>query len=203
MPLTEHYDLFYLDADEEISEFPGTWDYTMDKIDKAIHDASANDDVAASRVTGTLNAARIPNIAASKTTTGTFADARIPSTIARTAEVDRSTGPRKINSLIVDGGELSGVLGIARIGAVVTIYASNLKMDGSGSAQLCTLPPGFRAPANMKTEWCGRGGATEYFDLYDSGSVWAGRLGPGKAHTGVITYITTDSWPSSLPGDPA
>lgn len=115
----------------------------------------------------------------------------------------RVTGPRNINSLITNGGDISGELGLIRCGNTVTIYATSLKMDGSGSSKLIILPDGFRPPVTMQAEWCGRGSKTEYFDIYSSGSIWAGRLGKDKDHNGVITYVTTDSWPSTLPGDPA
>lgn len=61
MAVTDHYDFRYIDPDEEISEFPDFWNHTIDGIDEAIHDASANDDVAASRITGTIADAQLPN----------------------------------------------------------------------------------------------------------------------------------------------
>lgn len=206
MALSEHYDLRYLDPEEAVSDFPSQWDHVIDKIDAAIHDAA----------TAPVSLSRLPNLPAGKTTSGRFADARIPTTVARTSETSalesriaelesgpRVTGPRNINSLITNGGDISGELVLIRSGNTVTIYATSLKMDGSGSSKLTTLPDGFRPPVNMQTEWCGRGGATEYFDIYASGSIWAGRRGKDKDHAGVITYVTTDSWPSTLPGDPA
>lgn len=96
MAVTDHYDFWHLDPDEEISDFPSTWNYNIDDIDAAIH-AAATDPVAVSRVpklpasqidSGKFAQARIPNLPASQTTTGEFADARIPASIARTADVD-------------------------------------------------------------------------------------------------------------------
>lgn len=77
MAVTDHYDFWYLDPDEEISDFPSMWDFNIDKIDTAIHDAA----------TAPVSLSRLPNLPASKTTTGTFADARIPSSIARSSTV--------------------------------------------------------------------------------------------------------------------
>ena len=204
MAVTDHYDFWYIDPDEEISDFPSTWNYNIDDIDAAIH-AAATNNVALSR---------LPNLPAGKVTSGRFSEARMPSDVLnrlsayenRIKELEnanRNTGPRNINSLIKNGGDISGELGLIRSGDTVTIYATSLKMDGSGSAQLISLPTGFKPPANMQTEWCGRGGSTQYFDIYASGSVWAGRRGKDEVHAGVITYVTKDSWPSTLPGDPA
>lgn len=69
MALTDHYDLRYVEADDEMSEFPGTWTNTVDKLDTAIYEAA----------TGNVDASRL---------TGTIANARIASTIARTADVE-------------------------------------------------------------------------------------------------------------------
>lgn len=99
MATTEHYDFWYLDPDEEISDFPNTWDFNIDKLDAAIHEA-ATDNVTVGRVpnlpaskttSGEFAQARIPNLPASKTTSGTFADARIPDSIARTSDLDDET----------------------------------------------------------------------------------------------------------------
>lgn len=206
MAVTDNYDFWNLDPAEAMSDFPSMWNWNIDKIDAAIHDAA----------TAPVSLSRLPNLPTSKVTSGRFADARIPTTVARTSETSalesriaelesgpRVTGPRNINSLITNGGDISGELGLIRSGNTVTIYARSLKMDGSGSSKLTTLPDGFRPAVNMQAEWCGRGIATQYFDIYASGSIWAGRRGKDKEHAGVITYVTTDSWPSTLPGDPA
>ena len=96
MAVTDHYDFWYIDPDEEISDFPSTWNFNIDDIDAAIH-AAATDPVAVSRVpnlpaskttSGKFAQARIPNLPASQINTGEFADARIPNSIARTADVD-------------------------------------------------------------------------------------------------------------------
>lgn len=99
MALSEHYDLNYLDPDEEISEFPNQWDHNIDKIDEAIHEAATNDvdldrlpNLPASQTTsGEFAQARIPKLPASHINTGEFAAARIPDSIARTADVDDET----------------------------------------------------------------------------------------------------------------
>lgn len=206
MAVTDNYDFWNLDPAEAMSDFPSMWNWNIDKIDAAIHDAA----------TAPVSLSRLPNLPTSKVTSGRFADARIPTTVARTSETSalesriaelesgpRVTGPRNINSLITNGGDISGELGLIRSGNTVTIYARSLKMDGSGSSKLTTLPDGFRPAVNMQAEWCGRGIASQYFDIYASGSIWAGRRGKDKDHAGVITYVTADSWPSTLPGDPA
>lgn len=39
MAVTDHYSLWYIEDDEEMSEFPGTWTNTVDKLDTAIYTA--------------------------------------------------------------------------------------------------------------------------------------------------------------------
>lgn len=113
-----------------------------------------------------------------------------------------STGVRVINSLIANGGTTSGTFSIYRVGPVVSISASGLQMDGTGSSQLCSLPSGFRPGTRVSTEWCIRD-TPLYFDIYASGSVWCARRGPGLDHFGIITYLTADPWPTGLPGTAA
>ena len=110
-----------------------------------------------------------------------------------------ATGIRVINSLIVNGGVTTGTFSIQRVGPVVTISASALQMDGAGSSLLCSLPSGFRPGTRISSEWCVRDQPL-YFDVYTSGSVWCSRLGPGRSHFGLLTYLTADPWPTSLPG---
>lgn len=110
-----------------------------------------------------------------------------------------TTGVRVINSLILNGGPVSGTLGLQRVGPIVTLTAASLQLDGSGSSQLCSLPSGFRPGTRIASEWCARD-QPQYFDVYSSGSVWCGRNGPGKSHNGLIAYTTTDAWPMTLPG---
>lgn len=69
MAVTDHYDFWHLDPDEEISDFPSTWNYNIDDIDAAIHEAATNN----------VALSRLPNLPAGKVTSGTFAQERIPS----------------------------------------------------------------------------------------------------------------------------
>lgn len=46
MASTDHYYLWYIEDDEEMSEFPGTWKNAVDKIDAAIYDAQSEIDAA-------------------------------------------------------------------------------------------------------------------------------------------------------------
>lgn len=55
MAVTDHYDIWYVDPDEEIAEFPNTWNYNVDKIDAAIYAAQKElDEASAGNEGGTL-----------------------------------------------------------------------------------------------------------------------------------------------------
>lgn len=132
MAVTDHYDFRYIDPDEEISEFPDFWNHTIDGIDEAIHDASATDDVAASRITGTLAAARIPNLPASKTTSGRFAEARMPQTILdRLDSLEYKSGQVDVSDYISDGFTIAsgGYATSERRGDVCTLVIADLKPE--------------------------------------------------------------------------
>lgn len=178
MAQTEHYNFWYLDPDEEISDFPNTWDYNVDKFDAAIYDAATNavtvgrvPNLPASKTTsGEFAQARIPDLPASQTTTGTFADARIPTSIARTAAVDdetaalksridelelktRTTGRRDISSLMenADGGAVH----VNRFGNLVELSIYGVEPSGEVSTSTTKVfgssgfPAGFRPVTSM------------------------------------------------------
>lgn len=202
MPLTEHYDLFYLDADEEISEFPGTWDYTMDKIDKAIHDASTADKVAATRITGTLAAARIPS-----TIARTSATSELENRIKELETGSRSTGLRNISELMTGG---TGSIFVGRTGDLVEINFYGITADGAPQNSLVKLfdddlfPYGFRPRRGFSAPVAAIAEKTISASprVYVSG----GRVdmnNPGSAAYGQFTFTTGDPWPSTLPGSPA
>lgn len=55
MAVTDHYSLWYVEDDEEMSEFPGTWSNTVDKLDTAIYTAQEElDNARAGNYGGTL-----------------------------------------------------------------------------------------------------------------------------------------------------
>lgn len=171
MAQTEHYNFWYLDPDEEISDFPNTWDYNVDKFDAAIYDAATNavtvgrvPNLPASKTTsGEFAQARIPNLPASKTTSGTFADARIPSNIARIAdipkiEVSTSVGTKiGINGQVIyyDSGwrdisgdiqnEWGGKIQVRRTLDTLNIAVIDLEPpETAPNNQFCPLPSGFQ-----------------------------------------------------------
>lgn len=228
MALSEHYDLRYLDPEEAVSDFPSQWDHVIDKIDTAIHDAatapvslSRLPSLPAGKVTsGTFAQARIPNLPASQTTTGTFADARIPNSIARTSDVDdetaalkkrikeledsnRDTGLRDISDSILDDEGWTGDnkrVRIQRTGRLVFISATGFMRDKSksGWTTLVGLPLGFRPPDDLYARDFSGG----IWRITRGGSVQI--QGPGRPLNYISsTYPTNQTWPSSLPGDPA
>lgn len=231
MAVTDHYDFWYIDPDEEISDFPSTWNFNIDDIDAAIHEAATNN-VAVSRVpklpasqidSGKFAQARIPNLPASQTTTGTFDDARIPNSIARTADVDdetaalkkridelenanRDSGPRDV-SYILDAPE-SGEAYVIRSGNVVQLSLIDIKYSepaSGGITEVGTLPYGFRPMFTMRgllsTTSPDSDKYVPRYSMIDTGRFWTNN--PGKGLYGDIFFITNNDWPSTMPGDPA
>lgn len=196
MAVTDHYDFWYLDPDEEISDFPSMWDFNIDNIDAAIHDAA----------TAPVSLSRLPSLPASKTTSGTFADARIPATIARTTEVDDSASEltkvidrlqsriSQLESQNVSTGfrsialpdPLEGAVYVVRENSIVTVYISNLR-GGTGSVDLGKLPKGMRPRSSLR-EIVQRG---SYLSVGYSGTMSFKFNSDTAWHIGAISYVPT------------
>lgn len=203
MAQTEHYNFWYLDPDEEISDFPNTWDFNIDKIDTAIHDASTADKVAATRITGTLAAARIPSTIARTSATDTLEDR-----IKRIEDNSRESGRRSIGGLMENG---SGNIYVQRRGDCVELNLYGVEPDGEPSNALIHLfgtsgfPNGFRPTASWSGP-CGYLGESTITGIPRLFMTRAGRLdvnNPGAMLYAQYFYFTNDPWPPSLVGEPA
>ena len=179
MAVTDHYDFRYIDPDEEISEFPDFWNYTIDGIDEAIHEAATDDvdldrlpNLPASQTTsGVFAISRIPSLSASKINSGKFAEARIPDSIARTDDVPELEVNTEAGTKISIGGNViyydsgwrdisddiqndwGGQIQVRRTLDNLNIAVIDLEPPESASNnQFCPLPSGFN-PYIPKSTW--------------------------------------------------
>lgn len=210
MALSEHYELRYLDPDASLSDFPSQWDHVIDKIDTGIHDAA----------TAPVSLSRVPSLPAGKVTSGKFADARIPDSIVRTSkttalenrikeleDVIRGTGARSIINVIPDDTYNSGSFVVERTGNMVTLIAKSLLLNGDGYTYIGRLPVGFRPAASLttiaSTRTGGSGSPAQPMPLNLDANGGMGMAVDGNHAHISEAFVTSDSWPSSLPGDPA
>lgn len=217
MAVTDHYDLWYLDPDEELSDFPHMWDINIDTIDDAIH-AAATDNVALSR---------LPNLPAGKTTSGRFADARIPTTIARKTdldnliEVDESAGRkisvagevikyesgwRDITATLRNGW--TGQIQIRRTLTELNIaLVDMLAPEAASNNQVCDIPAGFEPviPSGLwMTAPMRRDTNSVAFATISAANFYLNRDDTFQdGFWNMITVPATDTLPASLPGVPA
>ena len=110
------------------------------------------------------------------------------------------TGWRNLSSIFVNGW--IGVVRVRRVRATVTLLLDFVR---SGTAvEVVTLPSGFTPSVNLKFTVTG-GGAAQLIYLS-----WSGVLSKANtAHNGPTgggetwSFLTTDPWPTTLPGTPA
>lgn len=211
MGTTSKRGYYYPDGNDEVSLFPDQHRVNaMSKIDTDMNTA----------LTADIALSRIPNLPAGKVTSGKFADARIPDSIARTSkttalenrikeleDVIRGTGARSIINVIPDDTYNSGSFVVERTGNMVTLIAKNLLLTGNGYTYIGKLPVGFRPAASMttiaSTRTGGSGRAAQPMPLnLDANGGMGMAVNGNHAHISEA-FVTSDSWPSSLPGDPA
>lgn len=202
MAVTDHYGIWKLDPEEEMSDFPNTWNFNVDKIDAAIYEAATDD----------ITVSRLPDIPASKIATGRFPEARLPKAIFdRLDELENSTresGRREIGGLMING---NGRIYLERRGSSVLLNLYGVTPDGEPSNALVQLfgssgfPSGFR-PATSWSGPCGYTGTSSIAGIPRLYMNSGGRLAinnPGATLYGQYSYFTNDAWPSTLPGDPS
>lgn len=110
-----------------------------------------------------------------------------------------STGGRNITSLL-EGSVSGGTAYIIRVGPVVTVSFESITFSGSnpGYNQMLRLPSGFRPPFTLRDNYAAPSSSAQ-LALFGNGSVSTNQPA-GDVLRREITFCTTDSWPSSLPG---
>jgi hypothetical protein len=114
------------------------------------------------------------------------------------------TGWREIGSVLLNGFTATSVK-IRRFGNQVSITIFALDGSSSTGTTLYTLPTGFASDSRIRQTWMGRSSSDQtpnsaitYYSntiLLDPTSITSGR--------GTIDYLTTDTWPTTLPGTAA
>lgn len=109
----------------------------------------------------------------------------------------------------VAGGIKSGRVLIRRKESKVFIHFDNMTPESAGTnISLGRLPVGFRGTA-LSTRWVMLNGISTVPDIYTgnvSGLGYAniyGQFSNAPVLTGTASYLTDETWPSSLPGTPA
>ena len=116
------------------------------------------------------------------------------------------TGLRNINDLIPD--RASGELRIRRRGDTVHVVIDRVALDDFTNGTFASLPLGFRPEHRIFKE------AARYYvpdvatglmlSLSGQLVIPAGRsVSPGDTFNASFTYLTNNTWPSTLPGTPA
>lgn len=217
MALSEHYEFRSLDPDAALSDFPSQWDHVIDKIDTGIHDAA----------TAPVSLSRLPNLPASKTTSGKFAQARIPNLPASQIDsgrfpearmpqdiidrldnieeqMTRSTGARIVNDETNSHKVTSGDIVLMRVGNTVTFSMLKVKVDSeeSGLKNLISLPFGFRPLCTLRSNFSGDADSKS-IGIFSSWISITGDENSESTYKIILSWVTEDDWPSSMPGDPA
>jgi hypothetical protein len=113
------------------------------------------------------------------------------------------TGWREIESVLLNGFTATSVK-IRRFGDQVSITLFALNGASSTGTTLYTLPTGFASDSRIRQTWMGRSSSDQtpnsaitYFSNTISLATSPTLITSGR---GTIDYLTTDTWPATLPG---
>lgn len=212
-------------GNDAVSLFPGQNELLfMKKLDTDMDTAlTANiaaariPNLAASKITsGRFSDARIPSTVARTATVLAATEAlsrriddlaALKDRIEELEDVIRGTGARSIINVIPDDTYDSGSFVVERTGNIVTLIAKSLLLTGEGFTYIGRLPVGFRPAASLttiaSTRTGGSGSPAQPMPLNLDASGGVGMAVNGNQAHISEAFVTSDSWPSSLPGDPA
>lgn len=111
-----------------------------------------------------------------------------------------STGMRDLKTLL-STDVVGGTIRVIRTGPVVTvsIYSLQLIEYGGSLDAVVTLPSGFRPPLTMNDNITGPDSSAQIIFSYN-GDIGMNRKREYSVKR-VTTFLTTDAWPTSLPGE--
>ena len=117
------------------------------------------------------------------------------------------TGWRAITSGFVTAN-WSGTLTLRRVGHLVEIITDDMtnSAGGLGERDIYNLPSGFRNSKPTTRAAFYRVGTAEWLQAYPTGAhqlTLLSSVTASSAYSGYMTYLTSDTWPSSLPGSAA
>lgn len=127
---------------------------------------------------------------------------------ARLAALERDTGSR----LLEMRPGASGQVRVQRQADRVTLTLRDVMPEpGTFGIVVCDLPSGFRAPQDtplLASDFTWKEAASVYIaranhNLYWVRTITDSSTRPTSPQSGTVTYRTTDSWPTTLPGSPA
>ena len=115
------------------------------------------------------------------------------------------TGWREIESVLLNGFTATSVK-IRRFGDQVSITIFALDGSSSTDTTLYTLPTGFASDSRIRQTWMGRSSSDQTPNsaiTYYSNTILLGSPTLITSGRGTIDYLTTDTWPATLPGTAA
>lgn len=112
-----------------------------------------------------------------------------------------STGTRDITSM-TSSEVIAGTVRVIRSGPAVTVSLNSIRFTGNnvGFGTIVTLPYGFRPPTSL-SENIAEPEDSAQISLSVSGAIGMNRKG-GYTIRRIITFVTGDPFPLSLPGSP-
>ena len=152
--------------------------------------------------------AEVPKNTGSVTHKGYVDDADAATLAAAKADRTRSTGMRWINSLFPEA--VGGGVRLQRLGDLVELTMTDLTLTENNrpgnSNNRAELPPGFRPSApqaiNTVPMW-GHAAPSTPVLVRESGPIQILHTTASSGTlTASLTWVTTDPWPSTYPGDP-